>query len=59
MRLGTSELLLILIIALVLFGGQKVSGLGKALGTSLREFKQELNKAEGPSGVAQHDGKSD
>ena len=58
MRLGTSELLLILIIALVLFGGQKVSGLGKALGTSLIEFKQELNKAEGPSGVEQHDGKS-
>ena len=30
MRVGTSELLLILVIALVLFGGGKVAGLGKA-----------------------------
>jgi sec-independent protein translocase protein TatA len=58
MRLGTSELLLILVIALVLFGGKKVSGLGKALGTSLREFKQELNKTEETAtGVEQHETK--
>jgi len=44
MRIGTSELLLILVIALVLFGGGKVAGLGKALGTSLREFQEEMYK---------------
>ena len=44
MRVGTSELLLILVIALVLFGGGKVAGLGKAVGTSLREFKEEMHK---------------
>ena len=43
MRVGTSELLLILVIALVLFGGGKVAGLGKAVGTSLREFKEEMH----------------
>ncbi len=43
-RIGTSELLVILLIAIVLFGGSRISGLGKALGTSLREFRSELNK---------------
>ena len=46
MRVGTSELLLILVIALVLFGGGKVAGLGKAVGTSLRVFKEEMHKDE-------------
>ena len=43
-RIGTTELLVILMIALVLFGGSRVAGLGKALGTSLREFRSEVNK---------------
>ena len=43
-RIGTTELLVILLITLVLFGGSRVAGLGKALGTSLREFRAELNK---------------
>lgn len=46
MHLGPQELLLILIIVLVLFGGKKVAGLGKALGTSMREFKEEVNKKD-------------
>ena len=43
-RIGTTELLVILMIALVLFGGSRVAGLGKALGTSLREFRSVVNK---------------
>jgi len=43
MRLGTTEILLILGLALVLFGGTKIKGIGKALGTSIREFKEEVN----------------
>ena len=31
-RIGTTELLVILLIALVLFGGSRVAGLGKAFG---------------------------
>lgn len=40
MRLGITEILLILVLALVIFGGSKLSGVGKALGQSIREFKR-------------------
>ena len=43
MRLGTMEILLIVVLALVVFGGSKIAGVGKALGQSIREFKKELN----------------
>ena len=49
MRLGTMEILLILVLALVIFGGGKIAGVGKALGQSIREFKNEVksdDKAE-------------
>lgn len=49
MHLGTQELILILFIVIVLFGGKKVAGLGKALGTSLREFRAEVRKDDEPS----------
>lgn len=42
MRLGTTEILLIVVLALVLFGGSKLSGVGKALGKSIKEFKEEV-----------------
>ena len=42
MRLGITEILLILVIALVVFGGGKLAGVGKALGQSIREFKKEV-----------------
>lgn len=48
MRLGTMEILLIVVLALVLFGGKKLAGVGKALGQSIREFKKEV-KVEGES----------
>ena len=48
MRLGTTEIILIIVLALVLFGGSKLSGVGKALGTSIKDFKNEVkdDKAE-------------
>lgn len=46
MRLGVMEIVLILILALVLFGGKKLSGVGKALGQSIREFKKEVGADE-------------
>ena len=42
MRLGMGELIIILLIAVLLFGGKKLSGVGKALGQSIREFKKEV-----------------
>lgn len=46
MPIGLPELVVILVLALVIFGAGKLSGVGKALGTSIREFKAEIN-AEG------------
>ena len=48
MRLGTTEIILIVVLALVLFGGGKLAGVGKALGKSNKDFKNEVkdDKAE-------------
>jgi sec-independent protein translocase protein TatA len=46
MRLGVLEIVLILVLALVLFGGKKLSGVGKALGQSIREFKNEVGNED-------------
>ena len=43
MRIGSTELILILIIAIALFGTSRIAGIGKAMGKSIREFKEELN----------------
>lgn len=48
MRLGTMEILLIVVLALVVFGGAKLSGVGKALGQSIREFKKEVKADDAP-----------
>lgn len=42
MRLGTTEIILIVVLALVLFGGGKLAGVGKALGKSIKDFKNEV-----------------
>ena len=39
-------IILILVLALVIFGGGKLAGVGKALGTSIREFKKEVKDPE-------------
>ena len=48
MRLGTTEIILIVVLALVLFGGGKLAGVAKALGKSITDFKNEVkdDKAE-------------
>lgn len=42
MRLGSTELILLLVLALIIFGGGKLAGVGKALGKSIKEFKEEV-----------------
>ena len=44
--LGAPELLLILVIALVVFGPGKLPTIGRALGKSLREFKEAVNTTD-------------
>ena len=48
MRLGPLEIVLILVVVLVLFGGGKLAGVGKALGQSIRDFKKELKADDKP-----------
>ncbi|WP_277677960.1 twin-arginine translocase TatA/TatE family subunit [Gracilibacillus dipsosauri] len=42
-NIGFPGLILILIIALVIFGPSKLPEIGKAVGSSLREFKKATN----------------
>ena len=51
--LGVPELLIILAIALAIFGPGKIVGLGKALGTSLKEFRRSVRDDE-PTSSAEH-----
>ncbi|MBN1217604.1 MAG: twin-arginine translocase TatA/TatE family subunit [Anaerolineae bacterium] len=51
--LGGWEWLIILIIVIVLFGGSRLAGVGKALGQSIREFR------EGVSGGKKKDEETD
>ena len=48
--LGMPELIIILVILLVLFGGSKLPGLAKGLGQSIKEFKKS-SKDEEPEPV--------
>lgn len=43
-RLGAWELILILLIALVIFGPSKLPEIGKSLGKGIKEFKAYSNK---------------
>ena len=47
MKLGTTEIILIIVLALVLFGGGKLAGLGGALGKSIKDFKSAVKEDEG------------
>ncbi len=46
MKFGTTEIFLILALALVLFGGGKLAGVGQALGKSIKDFKKEVKDEE-------------
>lgn len=54
---GLGELLIIFAIVLVVFGGGKLAGVGKSLGTAISEFKSALSdekkeEKDGSSGEA-------
>ncbi len=49
MRIGITEILVILVIVLVVFGGGKLAGVGKALGQSIRDFKKEVKADDEPA----------
>ena len=43
MNIGWGELLVILIIVLLLFGGRRLPEVGRSLGESIREFQRSLH----------------
>lgn len=57
--LGLPELLLILVIGLIFFGPGKLPDIGKALGKSMREFKQAVNEADPQQIETKADSKDD
>ena len=46
MPFGWQELLIVLVIVLIVFGAGKLSGVGTALGRSVREFRREAAEPE-------------
>ena len=49
MNLGPTEIILILVVLLLLFGGKKLPELARGLGKSLRIFKDEINNPDDKS----------
>ena len=45
---GPTELLLILLIVIILFGARKLGDLGKSLGEGIRNFKKSVNTKDDP-----------
>jgi sec-independent protein translocase protein TatA len=48
-KVGLPELLVILVIALIIFGPSKISQLGKGLGEGIRNFKSAVKDDTTPS----------
>lgn len=46
MGIGWGELIVILLIALLIFGANRIPEIAKALGKSIKEFKKGLNETE-------------
>lgn len=44
MNLGATELILILVVVLILFGPSKLPGLGKSIGEAIRGFKKGMHE---------------
>ena len=46
MRLGTTELIIVLVIVVILFGVGRVSRVGSEMGTAIREFRRGLRESD-------------
>ena len=42
-NIGAPELIIVLVIALLIFGPKRLPGLGRQLGTGMREFKESIS----------------
>lgn len=49
-NVGPFELIIILLIVIAVFGAGRIAGVGRALGTSVREFREEARNEEDEEG---------
>jgi len=47
-NIGTGEIILLLLVALLLFGAKRLPEIGRSLGTGMREFKDSVTGATKP-----------
>jgi sec-independent protein translocase protein TatA len=52
-NIGPTELLVILLVALLIFGPKKLPELGKGIGQSIREFKKAMRSIDEPEKEAE------
>jgi sec-independent protein translocase protein TatA len=57
MNIGWQEILLILFIALLLFGAKKIPDLARSMGKGIKEFKKGLNEIDSSSENKKSDNK--
>lgn len=43
-RIGPTELIVVLVLALIIFGPAKLPSIGKSIGVAINEFKTSMNK---------------
>ncbi len=55
-RFGVTEILVILAIVLLLFGGKKIPELMKGLGNGIKEFKNASKEEEKPAAKKEQEG---
>ncbi len=58
-KLGPMELILILAIALVIFGPSKLPDIGKAFGKAIRQFKDHANEIQDSASINEEESKKD
>ena len=58
-NIGPTELIIVLVIVLVIFGPKKLPGLGRSLGTSMREFKDSITGKDDDKSLASADDDDD
>lgn len=51
MNLGGWEWVILAVVALLLFGGTRLAGIGKSAGRAIREFKEETQAGKQPPAV--------
>jgi sec-independent protein translocase protein TatA len=57
-RFGITEILILLALAVLFFGGARIASLGKGLGEGIKNFKKGLKDEDEPAKLPEHDDKA-